>query len=125
MAEAGISAPAEQTLYISDKWLDEHGNNPNSAIDIIERTPAAAFETTINIPTTGGRGRFEPRGVSINACLSEGKADDTLTFAYIKRCLKNDPKPVRLKYTTGTIHSDRPIKIYAEGTTARGIAIRA
>ena len=124
MAESGISAPAEGTLFIADKWLDQNGKNSHAFADVLLRKPDDAFETK-NIPVTGNRGRFEPRGLSINTVTNNGTCDDTIGFGYINRCLKNDPSPVRLRYAVGIIHSDRIRFLYAMGTTARGIAIRA
>ena len=124
MADTGISAPAEGTLLISDKYLDAKQGDPGVVIDCVEMTPAAAFETKVVAPT-GTDGRFEPRGVSVNGVLVEGVVDEDASFAFLKRRLKNDPEAARLKYATGVIHSDRVRYIYPRGTTARGIAIRA
>jgi len=124
MATAGISAPAEQTILISDKWLDDNQKSLGVSCDVMTLTPPEAFET-INIPKMGHNNRNEPRGVSINATYVSGKADSTQSYAVMKRRLKNDPEPVKVKYATGVIHADRVQKIYPAGTNARGIVIRA
>jgi len=124
MADVGIGAPAEQTLFVSDQYLDNNAANPGAEIDIIKMTPSGAFETK-RVAPTGTDGTFEPRGVSINGVLVNGKVDGEASFAWMKRKLKNDAESARLKYATGVIHSDRVRYIYPMGTTARGIAVRA
>jgi len=133
MAEAGISAPAEGRVKISDDYLQAHKSTNNSSADIdIERlTPVAAFVYT-QVPATGRNGRFEPRGVSVDGAVdSDDNPDFTATSGIINGWYKNDPdSPGRAnlmteRFTCGITHPCRFKKIRPYETTARGIIIKA
>lgn len=127
MATPGISAPAEQRIKIRDSYLEDNYKNTGSGadIDIINLTPAAAFETT-NVPRSGQSGQFEPRGISIDAAIdSDENPDLTATSAILYCRYKNDPNVLAERFSCAITHPCRIRVIRPYQTTARGIHIKA
>ena len=121
-----MTARAETELRISDTYLDAHTGNDGVVIDVIERTPVAAFVTSaLTLPANGANGRFDMKAISINDATVSRVNDPTAAYAHINRCVKNqelgDQNVQRL--TCGNLHPISIRYIYPYLTTARGISI--
>ena len=119
---ADMTARAETELRISDTYLDAHFSDSSAVIDVVERTPIEAFiEAHRTVPASGGMGRFNIRGISVD----QEKDDIDATYSYVNRALLNNGanRNVLRRYVCGPMQPESVTHIYPLNTTARGISV--
>ncbi len=123
-----MTARSEISVMIKNSYLESNASTAGKSadIDIVNLTPRAAFEELTKepgrgIPRSGLRGKFEPRGVTVNGDDSDDSRD--ATYGFINRQLKSEPYFLEQKFVTGVVHPCSIGKIRPRNTTARGIII--
>ncbi len=121
--------PVEMGIEISDDWLENNKNDPNAFIDFMMKDGAGVPDGAIKGVSTGKLhhmiGVARPRSIFIDRHMS----DDTATTAKVRGLLLHEtPIDDNIKARTLPINTQIPRaykRIYAMGTTARGIEIDA
>ena len=117
MPQGSASYPAEAHAAIEDKWLNDNASIANQVFDC--RYPDGDPD---HVPGSTGVG-FSPRAIMINGNNTSGEG---LGYNGVIRGYLWAENPARVDdyyIAAGTAHPLRFMKIYAEGTTARGIKI--
>lgn len=131
-----ITAPSESRYLISDQWLDDHANDRAAYIDIINLTSNYPEYFVMGAVGQGSNAKANPRGISVNGALDDnGRVDNDATAAAVAGLEIGEMETIR-GYDQQTLSQDHPAiiathvthalrfkKIFAYGTTARGIWI--
>jgi len=133
-----ITAPSESRYRISDDWLDANATDREAYIDVLNMTSnrMAEYPFYTGAVGSGPNAKANPRGVSIDGALDErGTKDVSMTYGGIAGLEVGESETIigRNMITpiqnhpailaTHILHPMRFRKIYAYGTTARGIWI--
>ena len=126
MGMNNIGSPAsignsESRLRISDDYL----NNQTDLIDLVKRTPAAAFVNTVEFPCLAPNGHFNPRYISIDGDNggAQGALDITATEATVNMRLQGEAEQLPQTIASHVLHGMKVRAIDPTNTTARGICI--
>lgn len=109
-------------LRISDQYMDDHWDDQDAVIDVMLRTPDAAFEaTSLKVARSGSRGEFNQIGLKINRTAGDADA----THAWLDRSLKNNgpESSYRNRYVCAVVHPESIRTIRPYQSNARGISI--
>lgn len=124
---ADFAARMEGELAIDDDYMEANFANPDAVIDVVKRTPIAAFlPASQTVPLQGANHSFMTRGVSVDyARDTSGSIDTDATHGTLNRCLHNEQagQNVLRRYQCAITHQHGIRFIYPYLSTARGISL--